>query len=315
MQSTTTPEIRNDQPILAQVLRGIARNREPGFHFPGNFLDFSFDEVTTTHARMSMQGGTHCEDASGQIGFTPALIFTDMALGSSLRGRLQRPTRVATVSMQLQFTGARWDGPLASHSDFDAFVAGSAAQQGVMHASVRNGSGELTCVGSACFMVLETPPGVKPPRMTNLVEESGTPLLAPESLEDPEVAIYRHAQAALQRPGGFLDNFWNFHARKTATGGAATLKNGPYVGNRVGHVQGGVLTGLAEAATRAALPPGWMPTGLTACFLSPGEGASLSARASIVHKGSRTAVVKATVTGPNRKRVLELLANYTAPAR
>ena len=311
-----SPSPQEQQAILDHVLRGIERNREPGFHFAGNFLGFSFDEVTTAQARMSMQGGLHCTDQTGQIAFTPACIFTDMALGSSLRGRLQRPTRVATVSMQLQFTGARWDGPLASLSTFDAFFAGSAAQQGVMQATVRNGHGEQVCAGTACFMVLETPPGVKPPRMMPLTEaHPGAPTLRPEALDSEETAIYRHAQAALKREGPFLSNFWDFRPRRTATGGAATLKNGPYVANRVGHAQGGVLTGLAEAAARAALPQGWMPTGLTACFLSPGEGSSLSARAKIVHKGSRTAVVEATVTGPNRKRVLALLVNYAAPAR
>lgn len=308
----STPE--DQQAILDHVLSGIERNREPGLHFAGSFLGFSFDETAATHARMSMQGGPHCADESGQIAFTPACIFTDMALGAPLRGRLQRPTRVATVSMQLQFTGARWDGPLASLSTFDAFFAGSAAQQGVMHATVHNGRGELACTGTACFMVLETPPGVKPPRMLPLTEIKA-PTLTVNALDRDEAAIYRHAQAALKREGAFLSNFWDFRPRRTSTGGAATLKNGPYVGNRVGHVQGGVLAGLGEAAARAALPPGWAPTGLTACFLSPGEGASLSARARIVHKGSRTAVVAAAVTGPNRKRVLELLVNYAAPAR
>jgi acyl-coenzyme A thioesterase PaaI-like protein len=301
--------------ILTQVLRGIELNREPGFHFPGNFLAFSFDEVTPEQARMSMRGGAHCADESGQIAFTPALIFTDMALGSSLRGRLQRPTRVATVSMQLQFTGARWDGPLTSLSKFDAFFQGSSAQQGVMHATVHNGNGELTCTGVACFMVLPTPEGVKPPRMSRLAEGLDPPSITPESLDESELGIYRHAQAALEKEGPFLSNFWNLNARRTAAGGAATLANGPYVGNRVRHVQGGVLTGLAEAAARAALPAGWMPTGLSASFLSPGEGAKLTARAKILHKGGRTAVVQATVTGPDRKRVLELLVNYAAPAR
>lgn len=310
----TPPSPQNQQTILDHVLSGIERNREPGFHFAGNFLGFSFDETAVTHARMSMQGGPHCIDETGQIAFTPACVFTDMALGSSLRGRLQRPTRVATVSMQLQFTGARWDGPLTSLSTFDAFFAGAAAEQGVMHATVHNGRGELACTGTACFMVLETPPGVKPPRMLPLAAIA-PPTLSPDALDRDEAAIYRHAQAALKREGPFLSNFWDFHPRRTSTGGAATLKNGPYVGNRVGHVQGGVLAGLAEAAARAALPSGWAPTGLTACFLSPGEGTSLSARARIVHKGSRTAVVAATVTGPNRKRVLELLVNYAAPAR
>jgi acyl-coenzyme A thioesterase PaaI-like protein len=315
MPASSTPK-QDQQAILEQVLRSIERNREPGFHFAGNFLGFSFDEVTPAQARMSMQGGPHCTDETGQIAFTPACIFTDMALGSSLRGRLQRPTRVATVSMQLQFTGARWDGPLTALSTFDAFFAGSAAQQGVMQATVRNGRGEQVCAGTACFMVLETPPGVKPPRMLPLAPTPpGTPTLAPQALDREEAAIYRQAQAALKREEPFLSGFWDFHPRRTASGGAATLKNGPYVANRVGHVQGGVLTGLAEAAARAALPQGWLPTGLTACFLSPGEGARLSARAKIVHKGSRTAVVEATVTGPDRKRVLELLVNYAAPAR
>lgn len=302
--------------ILTQVLRGIERNREPGLHYPANFLSFSFDETNPQRARMSMPGGIYCADESGQVDITPACIFSDMALGSALRGRLARPTRVATVAMQLQFTGARWDGPLKSLSLFDDYFANGVAQQGTMHATVHNGRGELACNGIASFMVLESPPGVKPPRMNPFTDPPpGTPTLAVEALDEAELAIYRHAQAALEKEGPFLRHFWDFKPRKTATGGAATLKNGFYVGNRVGHVQGGVLTGFAESAARAALPPGWLPTGLTACFLTPGEGPTLSARANIVHKGSRTAVVHATVTGVNRRKVLDLVATYAATKR
>jgi acyl-coenzyme A thioesterase PaaI-like protein len=88
------------------------------------------------------------------------------------------------------------------------------------------------------------------------------------------------------------------------------MKNGPHVANRVHHVQGGVLVGLAISTAAAALPAKWATTGVTACFVSPGIGRALRARSRVVHHGLMTAVVRTEVTGVGRRRVLEALTTH-----
>ena len=54
------------------------------------------------------------------------------------------------------------------------------------------------------------------------------------------------------------------------------MVNGPHIGNRVGHVQGGLTLTFAQATARAALPQDWLLNGITAGYVSPGEGKRLT---------------------------------------
>jgi len=88
------------------VLRGIALNRQPGFHFPGNLLDVSFDRVGRGGTLLSLDAGPWCRGGDGQTDLASLMILADLACGSSVRARLTREARIATVSLSLQFTGA-----------------------------------------------------------------------------------------------------------------------------------------------------------------------------------------------------------------
>ena len=57
---------RHDPPArVCAALRSIAT---PGLHFPGNFLDVSFDRVGRTGVRLSLDPGPWCADAGGRDG-------------------------------------------------------------------------------------------------------------------------------------------------------------------------------------------------------------------------------------------------------
>jgi acyl-coenzyme A thioesterase PaaI-like protein len=60
----------------------------------------------------------------------------------------------------------------------------------------------------------------------------------------------------------------------------------------------------------ATLPPSWMLSGISACFVSPGEGRAMQARSRVVHHGRLTAVVRTEITGKNRRRVLEAVTTH-----
>ena len=94
--------------------------------------------------------------------------------------------------------------------------------------------------------------------------------------------------------------------------GIELLGNGPHVGNRVGHVQGGVTMGLGIATAEAALPPTWMLSAVTAWYISPGEGRTLKARSKVVHRGRLTAVVRTEIFGKNNRRVMEMTTAHAS---
>jgi acyl-coenzyme A thioesterase PaaI-like protein len=295
--------------IRERVLGAIARNRTPGFHFAGNFLEVSYDRIDPHATRVSFEPGAHCAGADGQTSIGAIAMAADIALVASVRAALDSATaRLATVSMHLQFTGMPLQGRVEGEGAFAGFIEGAAARQGLARVSVLCG-GRLACFGTGAFMALAPPPGVS---MHPVVTErtGATPPLAEGELDRDELAILRHADAALAREACFIDAFWGYEPRRTEGGALCVMKNGAHVGNRVGHAQGGLMVGLAATAARAALAEDWALASITVCFVSPGEGAELEARAAIAHRGRETAVVRTVVSGDGKRRVLEVLSTH-----
>jgi acyl-coenzyme A thioesterase PaaI-like protein len=295
--------------IRDRVLRGIALNREPGLHFAGNFLDLSFDTASREAARASFVPGPHCEESDGQASIGAVAMLADMGLATSIRAQLSPETRLATVSMHLQFNGAPLAGPMEALGTFEGFLEGASGQQGLARVSLLAG-GREAALGTGAFMVLKPPPGV----MLHPVRPRGAaPPLQEADLKRDERAILRLADAALAKADAkhsFIRNFWGYTPRPISGGASCTLKNGAHVGNRVGHVQGGLLAGLAAVTAAAALPSTWMLSAISTWFVSPGEGATLRAKSKVIHHGRLTAVVRTEILGPGRRRVLEAVTTH-----
>ncbi|ANN65649.1 hypothetical protein BAU06_04470 [Bordetella bronchialis] len=298
------------------MLRAIRRRREHGFHFAGNFLAVSFDRVTTEESLVSMKAECHARD--GTIDGTALGVLADLALAAPVRAALPADTRLATVNMQLQLTGAPCHAPVTARSSFHGFIHGAAGRQAVSRVTL-HGAGQEIGLGTATFMVLDLPPGTPIPFLTPVdpaLDEA--PLLDPERDLDPgERALFEHARMALgdsKADDDFLDRLWGYRTRPHKGGASGTLANGPHIGNRVGHVQGGVLLGFAQATSQAALPAGWGLSSVTACYVSPGEGRELKAQAEIVHQGRTTAVTRVAIATDEGRRVLEVLATHSLRA-
>jgi acyl-coenzyme A thioesterase PaaI-like protein len=299
----------NDEQIREHVLGGIARNREPGFHFAGNFLDVSYDHVAADDARVSLEPWPHCVDADGQTNIGAVAMIADIALATSVRAAIGSDSaRLATVSMHLQFTGRAATGRLEAHGACETFIRDAAARQGLSRVSLSSG-GELLAIGTGAFMALPPPPGVTMhPVVTR--RAAGRARLADEELDHRERQIVRHADDVLAARQPFIGAFWGYAPHKTATGAECVMANGGHVANRVGHVQGGLLVGLAASTAVAALPATWILSGISACFVSPGEGKELRAVSTVAHHGRETAVVRTEVTGPGGRRVLEATSTH-----
>ena len=302
--------------VRDRILRGLALNRAPGFHFAGNFLEISYDRVAADDTRISLEPGPHCEDAAGRVSLGAVAMVADIALAASIRAAIgSDSTRLATVSMHLQFTGAPLAGRIEARGECEGFIAGAASRQGLARFTMDAG-GSRACFGTGAFMALAPPKGVT---MHPVVMGRGhvTSPLEEDDLDDAERAILRHADACLARHDAkhaFIDRFWGYEPRREASGAESAMATGGHVGNRVGHVQGGILVGFGATTAMAALPAAWSLASATACFVSPGEGKSLHARSSVVHRGMDTGVVLTEVTGVHGRHVLELLTTHARGA-
>lgn len=304
--------------IRAQTLRAIALNREPGYHFAGNFLGLSYDHVGTDHTALSVDVLPHCTAADGQLSLSGFAILADLAMAGAVRAGLDPKTRLATVTMNLQFTGAVATGRLHARGLMHGFIEGAAGRQGASTVAIRNDAG-LVCNGSATFMVLKPPKGVELHPVPHHRRGDPSPAEIPaRRLRPDEKKILMTAEAAIARVrlqgGSFVQHFWGVQTKPAAGGVQSTVKNGPHIGNRVGHVQGGILLALAAENAVAALDASWKLTAISAWYISPGEGRMLKIRSTVVHGGRLVAVVRTEVTckgaDGRRRKVFELMTTH-----
>lgn len=302
--------------VLRQVLKGLALNRVPGWNFPGNFLEVSFDEVGPDSARLSLEPGPHCVDSDGQMNLGAVSVLADIGMAASMRQEIGLPTRMATVAMSLQLTGAPRVGRLHSIGRFDGFFEGARGQQGLTRGEIRAGD-VLVATASGSFMALGNREGTAPlPMRKRGVDAEVAPLTIAE-LNDEERDVFERARSASEPDARatFIERFWNFRPRRNAGGATTDFANGLHVGNRVGHTQGGLTFALAATTAIGALDPEWHLVAISAWYVSPGTGAALRAEASVVHQGGLTAVVRTRVSDPEGRTVLEAVTNHSRASR
>lgn len=299
--------------IRSRVLRGIALNRTPGFHFAGNFLGIELLEVGEK-TRVAMEAGAYAEERDGQVHAAPVFMAADIALAASIRSQLSPATRLATVSMHLQLDGTPTKGAIEAFGTFEGFTTGVGSRLGLSRVRLTAG-GRPVGFGHGAFMALDPPPGMTMhPVAPSRRHEVDLP--AESTLDESEREILRRADDALAARGdsSFIARFLGIVPRKTADGASCPMENGAHVGNRVGHAQGGILMGLAASTASAAMGPEWMLASIAASFVSPGEGGVLDASSAAVHRGRWTAVARTQVSGAEGRRVLEVVTNHARRA-
>ena len=292
------------------MLRGLALNRQPGLHFPGNFLGIHFDRVGRLGARLSLDPGHWCCGAGGETDRAALTVLADLALGASIRAQLSPEARLATVSLGLQFTAVPRTGRLRADGEFQGFFTRGSARLGMSRVAVHGDAGQV-CFGTGTFMALQPPKNMKlHPVPLRHRKSPEPPRLNEAGLEPEERQILGRADAALAARGVFIENFWGIGPRA----GKGTLEYGLHVGNRVGHAQGGILLALAAATAGTALPAHWRLSGISAWNISPGEGKALRAKSQVIHQGRLTAVVRTQIAGKGRHRVLDVVTTHCASA-
>src|SRR3954468_5036617 len=257
--------------IRAHVLRGIAGNRTPGLHFPGFFLDIQWQELAGQAARIAVADGPHCRDANGEMDVAAIAILADTALATATRLLTAPGARLATTRMQIQFTGAPATGEVTAEAKLQGFSAGAALHQSLT-SGVLSANGEPLCYVSGEFVLLEPPPGVKlaPLPWQQQQTDAGAPL-DERTLDAGERSILKACDAALAKSSAhasFIQHFWGGVPKRVANGTSMRVALGPHLGNRVGHVQGGISFGMAAACACAAVPSTMMLSNVSAWYIS-----------------------------------------------
>lgn len=310
---------RNSSPdseaIRHQVLLALAANRTPGFHFPGHLLQLNWPRIGEDDLEESLPDGPLCRNVDGTLNLAPFSVLLDTALATASRLKIERGVRQATVHMHAQFTGAALRGEASARARMHGFSAGTAARQSLTSGTLYAG-GAPVCHASATFVVLPPPPGVN---LAPLPWQRGSGELASplnqEELNSDERTIMKACETALKRADqqhAFIEHYWGALPVPAADGARCTVRIGPQHGNRVRHVQGGLLFGLAAITARAAAPEHPQLSAISAWFISPGQGRALKIRSRRFHEGRSFAAVRTEIRNADGTRVLEVVSHHAA---
>lgn len=252
--------------------------------------------------------------ADGSVHLTAFCVLLDIALATTARLKLARGARQATVHLHAQFTGEPLRGALLARAAPRGHTV-HAAREALAAATVSAG-GTAVCHATGNFIALPPPAGVQ---LAPLPWERGAkatpPALGEADLDDEERAVLTACDAALERtraPRAFIERFWGALPERTRNGARCNVPVGPHHGNRVGHVQGGLLLGLAAVTACAAVPRHPGLSALAAWFIGPGRGPALRIRSARLHEGRSFAAVRTEVRNADGSRVLELVSHHAA---
>ena len=304
--------------IRRHVLRAISSNRAPGMHFAGYFLGFTPRRFKTDGVEFTVEPGPHCADANGVVNRAALLFAADMTLAAASRVFVDPNVRTATLMLRVEFTAEPARGTLEASGSGSGFSPHTALPESVA-------TGRVVCGGREVMRMSGTwvaPPAPKGVVMLGLPWEGGQdgaqwPLLKKKDLDAAEKDLLRRVEKALRvaQNGDLLASLWNPVVKRTPQGASGRLPVGMHVGNRVGHVQGGLLINAALVTAEAAVPEHPILTGASAWYISPGQGKVISARSTLLQSGRNVAVVRTELFAAGRKLVLEVISNHAVGAR
>jgi acyl-coenzyme A thioesterase PaaI-like protein len=309
-------------PIDAEAIRrraliALSNNRIPGYHFGGHFLELRCPRQDESGVVMELDTGPHNANTDGTTHLAAVSFLADMALASACRAYVDPTRRTATLSLEARYTGEPARGCLRAETRSDGFVSRTALAQAYCTGRVLAEGREVMHM-SGTWVAPPSPEGrtLYPLPWEKGYKHADTPPLVYAELDRAERGVLRRVEAALRdaKHGEFMQRFWDPVIRHTPQGAAGRLPIGMYVGNRVGHVQGGFTLNAAIATAVAAVPHHPLLTAVSTWYISPGEGRALTTRATVLQKGRNIAVVRTEVFGTGGRRVLEAVSNHAIAA-
>jgi acyl-coenzyme A thioesterase PaaI-like protein len=298
-----------DAQVRDAAVAAVARTRALGMHYYGHVLG-----VATSPA------GRPRPHLAPTRSVTPDVVppvslaaVADLAMGSALRAATTPGRRLGTVSMTLHHAGSDARPPIAA--DASVVWMDPEETQGVTRCDLTDAGGRPVGVAQGWFMGLPVPDGVRLRLLPWELPEPPeiAPLTYGELDADERAAVAATVEAAQRaRDRGtsvseeLTEPAWSDPpAEGTARG---TLMIGPALANRVGHVQGGAVYGIAVAAAARAVGPGLAVAEGHVQFLRPAAGTVLTAEARVTRRGRGAAFAEATLTVDDRTVATGLFA-------
>jgi acyl-coenzyme A thioesterase PaaI-like protein len=299
--------------IRARALVAISNNRVPGYNFPGHFLDLQCERYDRGGVVLEMETGAHNRNPDGSTHFAAVTCLADMALAQACRTYVDPSIRTATMVLHMRFLGGEARGRLRAEASSGGFSERTALAEADCSGRLLSQGTEIARM-SGTWAAPPSPDG-RPLHPTPWARAGGqppSPLLAKSELDDVERTCMRRVEQALRSAtqGDFADRFWSPVVRMRGERAIGRLPIGLYIGNRVGHVQGGFSLSTALITAIAAVPQHPLLTAASAWYISPGQGQALNARSSVLQRGRNVAVVRTELMATGGKRVLEVISNH-----
>jgi acyl-coenzyme A thioesterase PaaI-like protein len=304
--------------IRRRALVALSNNRAPGYHFAGHFLHVQCPRYAKDGVVMEMETEAHNANPDGSTNLAAVFFLADMALAGACRAYVDPRQRTATLKMHMNFLGGELRGRIRAETRSDGFSERTALAQAQCVGRVVAQGREVMQI-SGTLVAPPTPDGrpLHPLPWEKSYRDPHLPLLDKSALDAKEKQVLVRVERALRdaKHGEFMQRLWTPAVRHTPRGALGRLPIGLHVGNRVGHVQGGISMYTALATAIGAVPDHPLVSGISAWYISPGEGRALSARATVLQKGRNVAVVRTELFGSGRRRVLEVVSNHAVARR
>ena len=300
--------------LCRRVARALALNRDAKLNFPGIFMNLSGRQVGDGGIKLDIAEDPVLRGADGEINWTALGVLVDVALGAVTRLKAGPAMRPATVQLQMQMTGASTRGDVATHAQFISFSEGTGVKHCFSSATVTAGD-TLIAHASGAFVMLDLAPGTTQrahPWVADELLQMPLDAIDLDQEEQEAVRACKRAESAAGDAHTFIDHFWCGIPKAGEGKAQLTVKVTPHLGNRVGHVHGGVLLGMAAQVASAAVPACMRLSNITAWFVSPGLGPRLKVRSKVVQQGRNLAVVHTQIVSATGKLVLEVTSQHAA---
>jgi acyl-coenzyme A thioesterase PaaI-like protein len=297
--------------IRARVLGAIAANRAPGFHFPGHLLDLQWPAVDRDQARVLLPASPHVAGGDGIVDIAAVAILIDVALGTAARLHDAHEGRQATVELHVQFGGVLPRGDIGAVARARGPGAGPPGRQSLTEATLE-ADGRVVARALGTFTRLGAPDGVvlgPLPWQRDAASRVGA--ADEQGLEAHERDIVARCDAALARTTpstSFIRAL--LCGERSALG--RTLEVGTHVGNRVGHVHGGVLLAFALATVEDIIPARMQLSSASAWFVRPGSTPQLVATPTVLHAGRTSTLVRVDAAASDGSAVAHTMIRYVA---
>lgn len=300
--------------LCARVAHALRVNRAAKLNFPGIFMGLSGRQVDDESIDLEFEDGAWSRDGRGEVNWPALGVLLDIALGSVTRLKSPVTQRPATVQLQVQMTGVPADGHVVAHGRFVEHSERTGVKQALTAGTLTCGD-RVVAHASGAFLMLDLPEGVTQAREPWLREGLMDEVDTNAELDDAEREAIRRcslAERAATAEHPFVERFWCGVPKRGDGKSRLDVPVTPHLGNRVGHVHGGILLGMAVQVAGAAVPDSMMLSNVSAWFIRPGEGPRVKVRSKVVQQGRTLAVVRTQIVNDNGRLVLDVTSQHIA---